>query len=123
MADTISLLKLKSMMESRLKGGGEDFDEVFYLSVNDVIRDLMNTTLLEVTEIDEDTPPETLDVDSKYFGVFRDGIQFWMQQNATWARVGEQQSNAQYLRSLALARAEAMEDADPDMGLDYEDDD
>ena len=117
----ISLTKLKRLMELRIRSSGEDFDAVFYMSVNDVISDLIVKTVLDVDPIDEDTPPTEVDLDEKYFRVFRDGVQYYMAKNAVWARGSDEANDADYRRSLAEAQGEGLNDTEAPVGLDYED--
>ena len=117
----IDLSVIKRLMEQRTRGSGEDFDFVFYQSANDVIRDMMNdTALTTLTEIDLDDPDDEVDLDPEYFGVFRDGISYYMQKNAVWAKQGDELSDSDYRRQMARAQGYAM--ADLAVGLDYEDD-
>jgi len=118
---SVDLARLKTVMENRIHSSGEDFDFVFYSSVNDVIRDLNLETALDVTLIEEDGTDTEVDLDDKYTPVIRDGVQYYMQKNATWARSGDAISDMDYRRSMRVAMGIALVDEDPATGLDYED--
>ena len=106
----IDLVRLKAIMGSRTRGSGSDWDFVFYVSINDTIRDLNAQTRLDVALIDEDDPPTSIDLDSKYSGVFRDGVAYHMQKNATWARTSEEVSDIDYRRSMVDAAGMSVQD-------------
>lgn len=117
----ISVVKLKRLVKLQIRGSGEDFDYVFYTSVNDVVSDIIVETVLDVEAIDEDDPPAEIDLDVKYFRVFLEGVVYYMQKNAMWARKSEEISRIDYDRAKAQAQMEAIEDADSPVGFDYED--
>lgn len=106
----IDLVRLKAIMRGRTRSSGSDWDFVFYVSVNDLIYDLNDKTRIDLDPIDEDDPPSEIDVDEKYTPVFRDGVAYHMQKNATWARTSEQVSDIDYLRSMAIATGMSIQD-------------
>lgn len=122
---SISITKLKRATESRFHGSGGDFDFVFFAAINDVIQDLIATTVMTddgLEAIDEDDPPASVDIDESYYGVFREGVPYYMMKNAIWARQNEVVSDGQYRVALAEAQARAIELEVPAVGFDYEDD-
>ena len=106
----IDVNRLKTLMGSRTRGSGSDWDYIFYVSLNDMIRDLKTKTSLSLDYIDEDNPPDEIDLDEKYTAVMRDGIAYHMQKNATWARVSEEVSDVDYRKSMMEAVGESIED-------------
>lgn len=121
----IKISDIRKATEMRIRGSGSDFDWVFHRAVNAVIRDLILDTMLVVREYDpDDTPPEAIDLPSKYAGVFYEGVPLWMQRMAKWARQQtEEVSDALYRRELAKAQGESINDARPEVGYEYTDED
>ncbi len=118
----IDFVRLKRLIQQRQRGSGEEYDFIFWASVNDVIADLNDITVLEVDEIDEDDPPDSLDLDGKYSRVFVTGVWYYMQCNATWAQSDKGVSDGEYRRAMAVAQGQAIEDDDLTAGLeDYTD--
>lgn len=117
----ITISKLRTSIRQRIRGSGEDWDFVFYSAINDVIQDMIVKTIIEVEAIDEDTPPTTIDIDAAYYKAFIEGINYYMQKSAKWARTDENVSMAEYERALADAQMFAIEEAESPVSLDYED--
>ena len=120
---SISLAKLKRAVGMQIRGSGGDFDFAFYSAVNDVISDLIAVTVIDdegLTAIDEENPPASLEINEAYYPAFRDGVPYYMQKNALWARVGEEVSDAVYRRTLGEVQALAIELNRPPTGFDYE---
>jgi len=114
----IDFVRLKRLIQQRQRGSGEEYDFIFWTSVNDVISDLNDITVLEVDAIDEEDPPESLDLDAKYSRVFTAGVWYYMQRNATWAQSDKQVSDIDYRRAMAVAQGQAIEDAELTVGLE-----
>ena len=124
---SVDLASIKKSIRHRLRSSGEDFDEVFYLSVNDVIRDIQLDTAAEIDEIDTEDPPDELDLESYFTPAIINGVEYYMQLNARWARRTEEQvTDAVYRRSLYHAQTrvlvDGVEDGTIDAGWDYDDD-
>lgn len=117
----IDLEELKSMMQDRLRTSGPDFDKVFYKAVNWVINDLRLRTLLTPSKISESNPPDQIDIDEKYIGVFYEGVPFYMRRLAKWASIDKDDySEIEYEKQLRLAYGQSIEDEDPPTGWRYE---
>jgi len=120
---SVDVTKLRKLMGTRTLASGADFDFVFYSALNDVIRDIEAHTVLEVDEIDEDDPDSTIDVESKYFGVFASGVRWYMSRFPKWASVADDSTYAEYMRDMAIASQNALDDEDGEFTWDYENDD
>jgi len=120
---SVSLTKIKGLIEKHTRASGPDFDYVFYASVNDVISDLLMWTTLDLTAIDEDDIPSTIDVDEKYRQVFVVGIKHKMAKYAQWAKLADTASEEDYRDAIASAQAESIEDDDLAINMNYDDDD
>ncbi len=115
----VSLTRLSRLIQSQLSvGGSELFDLVFYAAVNSTINDLKNDTILDIDFIDEDTHPESLDIDQQYTAVMMEGITYHMQKTAKWARRDEELSDALYRRELDMAQVIAFRKGNVHVGLD-----
>lgn len=119
---SINLARLKRAVEQRFHGYGGDFDFTFYAAVNDVIQDLIAETVIpNLAAIDEDNPPNELEIDAAYYPAFREGVPHYMQKNAIWARQNERVQDTDYLRALADVQARAIEkELPPTAPYDYE---
>ena len=113
----IVITKLKSEISRRTRASGEVFDEAVYSAINDVIYDLIRDTVLEVEGIDESTPPTEIDLDEKYYPVFREGVLFYLGKAGVYSRRPENVNRDDYDNMLGAAAGTAHEDADTPCGV------
>jgi hypothetical protein len=119
----ITLATLKRAVEQRTRSSGPDFDFVFYLAVNSLIDAVNRDSMLDVDRIDIDDPPTTIGLEDKYFTFALDGVRHFMAKFAMWAKESDQQSEADFARSLALLVSDAINDEAPASNMNYDDDD
>jgi hypothetical protein len=117
----MNIAKIYRLTSDRIPGSGEDFDLVFYHALNSVIRDINHQSMLTVDEIDEEDPPETVDIPVKYTNVVVDGVEFYMQRSARWARTSDEISDAIYRMGMNRLVTDVIMDEDVAVGFDYED--
>lgn len=119
----ISIAKLKRATELRFHASGGDFDFAFYAAINDVIQDLIaDTVIKDLKAINENNPPATIDIDEAYYPPFREGVPYYIQRSAAWARTNEAVSDAFYRQALAEAQARAIDNVGVDTGWGYDND-
>jgi hypothetical protein len=106
----IDISLLKTIVRGRIKGSGPDWDTIFFISINDVLDELSRRAAVETERIDLDDPPDEIDLDSKWEHVLRDGVPFYMQKNAFWARQGDDVVKTEYELAMARAMGDAIQD-------------
>lgn len=106
------------MVQSNIRASGEDFDFFFLTAINSVVNDLLMETVIDVSPINETSPPAEITAPANCANVFYEGTMFYLQKNALWARQNEELNDAYYRRALAQVQGDALEDAPT--GLDYE---
>jgi hypothetical protein len=116
----IEMSSLLRAAKQRIRGSGEEWNQAFYSSINDVISDLICETVLTIEAVDEDDPPTEIDLAAKYRSMMVDGIDYYMQKNNVWARRSEELSQSDYRARLATVQGDAIDAADLPTGLDYE---
>ncbi len=115
----INLTKLRRLTGAQTRSQGDTFDFFFYAAINDIISDLITTTVLEVQAINEDTPPAEINLDEKYFQVFVTGVRHYMGRSKAYAKQDPAAVREEYQDALAGARGEAHTDNQTPTNWDF----
>ena len=104
-------------MQRAVGGGGSTFTANFIQSVNDVISDMMTSTGTTITAVESLSDQVDLD-NQKYYGIFRDGVLYYLQSSGEWAKeVDIPKAYSRYKIALAHAQFNYINDADVDVGF------
>lgn len=119
----MNIANLKAYVAKVIYGSGEVWDFLFFQSINNVVRDLRSYTRIDIDEIDETDPPDTLSIDFQYQNLFLVGVPYHMQRSPLFARQSGQEHNFDYRSVLAQVQADEMNSNPPDVGWHYDDED
>lgn len=107
---------LDGIARKRLAGSGPRFEEVFLLSVNQVIADLNTTCDFTIPDVTNTSDSINLDT-TKYLRAFMHGIPYYMQLFAEWAKDPPEAMKFIYDRAMAICQFHAVTDADEKVGF------